>query len=736
MSTTLEPQRVLDNLRPHRRALERRLASLRRRMRLALAVEGAVWALGTIGLLAALSLAVDRWLRLGTPTRLALAAVGAVIIAVVIYRKLISPLRLSLDDLDLAHVLDRRERGVAELIANVLQLPLLLENGHHASPSMVDAAVRRHSRDLERLELESLIDARRRRKLLAAIAVLVAVAVSFPVLWPQTARIWAKRWLLGSSVRWPQRTYLSVRGLGDGEPLLAARGEPLLVEVTAQPKFKPAFGGWLLEGRGEPLLVDSSEQPTSEIPDQVSIVHRALGSKARQGNFTHFEGGNFRYELPPILEPTYISITADDDWLGPVEVQPIDRPTISSLTLLAHSPGQKQPTRHAVGEGDRPLTFLPETQLELDIESRQPLADAELVRQGELVPLARVSNQHYRAGWKMKEATTLELRLIGQVGRLSSKPYFVTIGLLMDREPRVMLRSSGVGRRITPQATVPLSVRVVDDFGIESLGLEIEKTIVEGEKLQAVTVKSDLGKPDAGPAREAIDLERSHPFAVQQHNLSPGNMLKLRVAAVDNCLFGSHTGFSRWLTFQIVSPEELFYEILTRQREQRAKFSAALVAAKTQSEMLDRLSKPADVTGLTRSHQVLARQVWQIANQLDASLEEMKLNDLGTGPARQLMTSNIIGPMRALHSDQFRRLRENFDRLSIAKTINPNVHKSAQAVQAESIKIMQRILEQMTQWESFVDVVNQLRQVLRLQGQVLKATEETQKNRTEGLFDD
>ena len=35
----------------------------------------------------------------------------------------------------------------------------------------------------------------------------------------------------------------------------------------------------------------------------------------------------------------------------------------------------------------------------------------------------------------MKESLTLEVRLVGQRALLSSKPYFLSIGLLHDREP-------------------------------------------------------------------------------------------------------------------------------------------------------------------------------------------------------------------------------------------------------------------------------------------------------------
>jgi hypothetical protein len=47
---------------------------------------------------------------------------------------------------------------------------------------------------------------------------------------------------------------------------------------------------------------------------------------------------------------------------------------------------------------------------------------------------------------------------------------------------------------------------------------------------------------------------------------------------------------------------------------------------------------------------------------------------------------------------------------------------------------MQSILNQMALWESFVDVINQLKHVIEGQTGVLKSTEELEKKRIDELF--
>ena len=188
--------------------------------------------------------------------------------------------------------------------------------------------------------------------------------------------------------------------------------------------------------------------------------------------------------------------------------------------------------------------------------------------------------------------------------------------------------------------------------------------------------------------------------------------------------------------FQIVTPDELFYEILMRQREQRAKFAAALAQAQGQAESLAKLDALDGVRPLVRTHQAIARQVSQIASRLEASLREMTLNDLGNPTARQLLAENVIAPLRELHSGLLATLGGRLDRLAAGEAIDPAERDAALETQQEVVQSMQRILERMSQWESFIDVVNQLRHIIERQTELKQGTEEAQKKQTDSLFDE
>lgn len=737
ISSTCDPEQVLAAIQPERRIVMRRLRVLRRKLRRHLVVSGLVRLFALVLALCAVSFAVDRWLRLETSTRIALGVLALLAVLAAVLRWVVAPWRLRLDDLDLAEVMEKRRAGLGQRITDVLQLPDLLTSPQLASPSLVRQAIFDHARQLEQIDLRQFVDMRRHVRNLLLLAALIAVPAAAITSWPQLAELWARRWLLGDNVRWPQATYLALEGLGDRTRLLAPRGEDLTVHLTAQPTFTRVDRGWQLAGRGKPLLVEAKERPTSDIPEQVSIRTRSAAGE-KLGNFTHYEGADFRYEFPPLAEPLEIQVSGGDDWFGPVRIEPIDRPSVSSLTLIARRPGSSTEERHQIGAADERLVFLPQTKLELLVVGNEPLKTVEFVAPDQLAqPLEAIDETTFHFAWTMEDARTFELRLVSSASGLTSKPYFLTIGLLIDREPRLTIRSSGVGKRVTPQARIPLTVHAVDDFGVGELGMEMERTESTSEKSKTANNRWELEKFDADPKQPLpLAVDRTPLVKLPEYSLAPGQSIRLRATAQDRCALEPHTGYSRWLGFQVVTPEELFYEILVRQREQRTKFTAALSVARSQVESLDSLASLDGVPPLVRSHQAVARQVNQVANSLDAILQELALNELGNPAARELLQEKIIKPLHDLHAGPLTRLRGRIDQLSAGDAIDPAERLAARQLQQEVVGTMEQILAQMQQWESFVDVINQLRQIIKLQTQLRDGTEQAKKKQTDELFDE
>lgn len=725
---------AVTELEPYVLAVRRRLARLRRTMLADLRLRGLAHLAGLAGALAAASLAADWLLRLSLPVRCVLLLAGLALLAYTAWIRWIQPARLRLDDLDLAALVDQRMPGVGQRLAAVLQLPELISGRQLASPAMVRQAVREHAAAIEGVELLSLLDQRRRWRRRAVLGTVVLGGVLFVVLAPTAAGIWARRWFLGSNERWPQRTYLAVRGVAAGGVIRAPRGEGLLLEVDARPRFRGQPYHWQLDGRDEPLLVRQQNRPASHAPAQVQMSYQAEGEGRRRGNFARFGEDRFRYELPAVLKPMRLFITGGDDWLGPLHVLPIDRPAISSLEMFVQPPGAQRFTRVATEGSGSQLAFLRKSQLRLRFRASVPLASAALAaKDGPAPPLHKLDAHRYEARWEMDRPLSLELVLVAAESGLSSKPYFLSLGLQEDRPPRVSIRASGVGRLVTSVARVPLTLGFQDDLGLQAAALEAEWAIPTGEEIKRGTRRGQLPLP-AAKESPLQDLELRHTAMLAELALPAGAQVRLRGRAEDNAAEGPQSGFSRWLTYQVVTPEELMYEIVRRQRAERDKFKAAVDQQRSIAQSLATLVEAEQARGVAPRHRLISRQVAQVARRLDETLQEMINNDLGSAPARELLQRDIIDPLAELANATLPEVTRRLE--GLANSLAEDRLSQARQAHAEALTQMERILQRMAQWESFLDVVNQLREVIRLQTGLLQTTEEERTKRTTDLFDE
>lgn len=739
MSLSVSSKSTTDSLDEFRRAIQKRLAAVRRRLRWQLLLEGFAWGIAIAVGLTAVSLITDQTFRPDRAVRVALLAVGAGVVVYVAVRCLRDPLFMRLDDLDLAELLDRRQRGLGQRLTTVLQLPTLLQQDPHTSPSMIRAAVRDEFEALGQIDLHAVFNSDRRRNAALAIIGLLALVAVFCAVNPATAGLWARRWFGGANVRWPQKSYLIVTGLGDGNSLRVPSGEAVTIQVESNVDFQQIEGGWRLSGRGEPLFVEGATRPTSQSPENVSLRLMLGDGTRRIGNFSKFATGQYRYELPPITKPAEISITGGDDWLGPIRIEPIERPSVEILKILATTPGKAEPDVIRADDAEQQLLFQPTTKLELQLTSTQPLANAKMSVSGSNDPakdLERMDDRTYRMNWEVKEAVTFEYQLHGKEGGLNSKPYFLTLGLLNDRPPRLTIRSSGVGRRVTPVARIPLNLRVLDDFGVAKLALEMEDIRLVDQK-PTTNSRKPLEENLQQPGQKLQnDVEREPTLALAEYNLVPGASIRVKGTASDACVLGEQSAESRWLAFQIVSSEELFYEILTRQREQRAKLAKAIETAKGQLDSIRRLESTKEAGAIVRVHQAIARQVFQISGVLNGTLQEMTLNDVGAPAARTLLDIAIVKPLYELHGTGFTDLRTKLDTLTTGQVIDEEKREDANQSQTEVVEKMQRILDKMSEWESFVDAVNQLRSIIKTETEIHETTEKTQKEQIKEVFDE
>jgi hypothetical protein len=730
----------LGSLREEQALLRLRLARLRRRLQLQMALESALDAAAALVATAAVLVVLDWWFRPGLTARLImLAAALAGVVPWHVFRAVRRWRASRLDDLSLAVTLDRFRPGTGGRVADVLQLPDQLgEPPESVSPAMIRLAVRQATEALAASDWASLWNRGRTAGRGTALLAALLVPTLFAALAPGAARLSLARWLLGSSERWPQRTYLTVSGLGDRDRLLAPRDETFALEVRADlPAVEPREGRWLVLGRGEPLAL--RDRPKSSVPPKaVRVRERTAKGAVRDAVMVATGPATFRHELPPSSSSTTFELTGGDDWLGPVTVHRVDRPSLASTRLRVREPGSPGNDFRTIEESLQNPVFLPDTEVELTLVGNEPIADALLtVHPGQPPKLGRTDSRTFAARWTLRAATTLEVQLTSRETGLTSKPAFLSLGLLKDREPRVALRALGVGAHVTPVATIPLSLAATDDLGLSAVRLQLDRTTADGDKPEPKTSRKTVPLPMAADGRRAVlDHQARHDVELQVDPPAVGTVLRFVAEAEDRCARGVQVGRSGALQMQVVAPDELFYEILIRQRAERAKFVAVLEAAEKRTPSLGGSPSPETYAGVMRGLQTGSRQLDLIAGRIADTLQEMKLNQVGSPKSHRLLQEGVIDPIRALNAAPLSELRGVLQSLAGAGPKTGADAESARRLHGDLLARMRTILDQMSQWESFVDVVNQVAEVIKMQQNILKSAEKARESRTQEVFDE
>jgi hypothetical protein len=290
---------------------------------------------------------------------------------------------------------------------------------------------------------------------------------------------------------------------------------------------------------------------------------------------------------------------------------------------------------------------------------------------------------------------------------------------------------------VTPVATIPLNIGATDDLGLAALRVQVDRSLHTEDKSAPKSERATVAIPlPPEKDRPVLDHQTTHDVVLQSDPPQVGTQLRFQAEAEDRCARGAQTGRSTALQLQVVSPDELFYEILIRQRAERAKFIAAIESLEKQTPILAGQPKAQEFLRVMRSEHAASRQVEQIGGRIADALLEMKLNQIGSPKSHHLLREAVIGPIRALTAGPMNELREILQSLAGGRPTPNATEDAARLLHGKVVTTMRNILEQMSQWESFVDVVNQVAEVIKMQQGVLRATEKAKETRTREVFDD
>ena len=724
------------DLNTMRTRVTQRLTRMRGRLRSQLVMAGMARLLLTAVAVAAVSFLADWRFELGRPVRILLMGLCACGLVYIAIKEILLPLIADWSIFDIAGALDVRRIDAVENAISPKVATLFDRFGHvieeDFSTQLTNVAAKRSFDALEKLDFENRLNRKHRsRSIVGVIGGLAIPLLAMLVIPYALTSVWFMRWIAASDAPWPRSTQIHVVGLDDGR-VIVPKGEPRELSFQITDKKDRDIDRLRLELR----FADRK-------PERLTIVRDA--------------GGRFVHEIAGLRVDAELRVWAGDGRFGPIDVVPVDRPRLVEVRLMHQHPWDDGEQVHDFNRGDGSISLLPRTKAKLLLKANVPVESIDCKWSSDKAPhIERIDEQTFAADWEHETDLQAKLRLVGKEARLESQNRSVSIGLKRDRPPSITMRPEGVKRRVTPSATLPLKMVARDDFGVSQMRLtsKLERipVIADNDNTEPPSNDDSADDPNGatddvadlpsgqehelyGPTSPATErlLDEEYDYALADLSLAPGDLIRLMAAAKDDCFVGVQASESPWVAFDIVKPEELFREILVRQQQLRTRLRKATDAATDLRDKLTTSQFPEAGPQASRDQKMLQREVSTIHRGLEETVREMELNELGGEEALALIKQNVLDRLGDMNSGAMENQKAALNELSKAGGGNQS---EAIERQEKIVDEMKQVLKNMAQWDSFVDVVNQLDAVIKLQKVLKEDTEEIQERDIEAVFDD
>ncbi len=693
-------------------AVTSRLRAVAQRLRGYVLLEGIAWAIGFLFAAVAIQFTLDygtRGLQWSMrATLLALILGGAVWI---LWRHVISPLRVRVGLAETANLIERRFPELSSLLVSAVRFSLGdLGSEETNSPALVASVVSSAGPRVRNLDFNTVLDPRRsqRAALVAAGALVITLIATLAK--PEIARLWFARNVLLQDVDWPRQTHLIV-DLPHGE-LVGARGDDLTVQAYA----------------------DGVQ------PREVEIVFTtASGERGRETMITVGSEGayRYRYTFKNTQEDFVFHLEGGDDETKDYSARLLERPRVEWSQFGIVPPVYARLEAFTLRDGERAAQVLPGSEVTFTIATNKPVAQASLMAGNKTIAPAILEDDRRVVAISPRDTQTYHFALVDEFGLEDKQPVRFAVRVIKDEPPRVRMKLPGVGEMVTPEAILPIEVEFADTYGLASAELVFQVTREDAREgsIPLTTFRPYL-----------TTFSASHIWSVASEAVTPGDRLTLFARATDfDDVSGPNSAESPPISARVVTRDELLAELARREQEFRMDFERLIDA---QEQLRSRLLTliglsmaeggseefAATIATLERRQRSIAGSVNVVRQQVEQVLTEHRINQTATQTVEERLGQGIAEPLGRLTTRDLPEASDTIRRWS--HDPDGEVEISVDPQQVAILSQMRGILANMLQWEGYQEAVNMLRDILRLQNELRTETKDTAQQQGGGVFDD
>jgi hypothetical protein len=715
--------------------------SLRGKTRTGILVEGiALMGVAFVGFML-LSFALDRTLRLEIGYRAVLLLAFVVAFVRILYLRLMTPMRVSLSDEELALAVERGELDLRQALISAVQFEHDLERGGGPeSEEMKRVVVDDVRRRLPQLQASKALDAQRIRRHAGMFAGALVVVLAWGLLDPGSLGLWARRNLLLSAQEWPRYTRLAfVMAVEDGA-IRHAENNDLTVEVEA----------------------------SGVIPEQVFLNYEFNGGVSGKdvmvmtGEETEDQQGARRFltTLPAVIEGADIWATGGDGLSERLHILLIKRPQLKHFTVVLHYPDymKREPAPMPDTEGELQVPI--GSKLMVTAEATKGLRQAFLAfgRDNKTPMVLDDSKRKISGEYHPKLSGVLALDVEDRDGLGALKPPKLFLRVVPDNVPSVDFKTEGIGSLITGKARIPGTLKVRDDYGLTDVSAHMRLTAgPEGKQIkdkdarwESITVSGVRKVKEDGTETEYVqpvvfdliaEINKNVNNAMAPENrIQPGHLLALRFKGADNFGPGDpHVGQSEILTFRVVTESKLMEDITRRQIEQRRELVQVLNREETYKSEIEEILSPTSsnpkahlaklrLQALARAQRTLGNTVRGVGRSYRQILDELLNNRVVKPGVVADQRAVIQRPLESLSAEDFpssANLVADF-----ANTGNEDTRRLAVDYYDSIIGVLKSVLERMRRLESLAGILDRLRDVRKTEDEIARTVKKELEEQT------
>ena len=422
------------------------------------------------------------------------------------------------------------------------------------SPNLIKGMVDRFYKNLSGFDFNIIIDRRWLKRLLPKHLSVLALLLLLVVFAPYYTLAYIQR-LVVPNVKYPTRT---------------------VIENVVLPEVMPM--GDAIEFRVETSGVQ---------PDMGRVeIEQDTGSKVDFDLMPSDEEGIYIAHIAPLLDKVEARIYLGDDWYGPVEIDPIPRPRISSLSVQITPPAyaKKKPT---VEEGGN-IKLLAGSTVLFQVTSNKKLKKVELISSDVKEGFSAFTSDQ-KALWTSQYAPDKSLsysfKLTDTIGLKGRNIPTYRLSVQPDRVPVIRIIHPRETSELAPPSKAPLEFKISDDLGLSRVRILYRLSDGASDEVEFETMVYD--------DKEVTGLSYHHEgfWENSRIDVNPGQLLTVWIEATDNAEPEAGVSKSREINIPIITTAEYRTILMERLQQNVESVDDLLLDIKGSKRVLEKLEK-------------------------------------------------------------------------------------------------------------------------------------------------